>query len=705
MRIKSITLQDFRAFHDEAKIEFAHDDNSVNLIIAENEVGKTTILNSLLWCLYGKFTADSEESDKVINKISKRNGVTKARVTVELIDPSQYMSYAPDLIAVTRTHLEKDSTTILKIFKIDGVTGESSDIKSPKEFISGFCPEAISRYFFFDGEGMQKLTTNLTLLKHAIKSIQGLNAAEGALKDLEKFHFKRETDIRKNYKNNEALEKLSKKIEEDSGKLESLQKDKIADAQAKSDLELEKSQQNAIIGGLGTHKVTELQTNIKNLERSIGEDEARLKLWEVRKQKFVGKKTLAISSFHHADLLRKFIAEQESGSGLPSGYEETFVEGLLSKGICVCGLKFEEHDARYKAIENLLLDAKTNELDNKVFLVKSAFGEYRKEIESFNKGRVEIDDSIHHFTLKVKKDKENLEESKDILENTDVKAIKEAASKIKEIDDKIFEIARRTGRRDGGITTLSATINRDKKQKRSLSASNKFLANEEAELEFLDNSITSLTELIKEQESDGKQRITELMNEYLDRFARGNNRFIFRDGGYSPVILDAGAEEVDVENIDENDIAILSTGGAAVKRNLFFATSLTTLSKERSNDKSKFSIPGSIAPMVVDAPFSNLDTTNTVNLSKLLVSSADQLIIMISSSAYNNGFAETMKSPEHKKQLKTIHYLKRDYSGSNEGATAEEKRKKETPIIIDDTVYQTSFYTKPIESSYVVKVK
>ena len=123
------------------------------------------------------------------------------------------------------------------------------------------------------------------------------------------------------------------------------------------------------------------------------------------------------------------------------------------------------------------------------------------------------------------------------------------------------------------------------------------------------------------------------------------------------------------------------------------------------NDKSKFSIPGSIAPMVVDAPFSNLDTTNTVNLSKLLVSSADQLIIMISSSAYNNGFAETMKSPEHKKQLKTIHYLKRDYSGSNEGATAEEKRKKETPIIIDDTVYQTSFYTKPIESSYVVKVK
>ena len=203
----------------------------------------------------------------------------------------------------------------------------------------------------------------------------------------------------------------------------------------------------------------------------------------------------------------------------------------------------------------------------------------------------------------------------------------------------------------------------------------------------------------------GKERIVELMNDYLRRFARGNNSFAFRGDGYIPIILESGVEEVDADNLDEDNIAILSQGGAAVKRNLFFATSLTALSKERKDDKDNYNIPGSIAPLVVDAPFSNLDTTNTSNLSKLLVSNADQLIIMISSSAYNNGFADTMNEKKFKKQLQTSHYLTRQYSGKNEGSNKEERDKQETRILVNGKSIQTSFYENSIETSHIVKIK
>ena len=104
MRIKTITIQHFRAFSGEHTIDFSYEDNSVNLIVAENEVGKTSLLNALLWCLYDKLTRTSMEPNVILNKFSKKKNIKKAKVIVELIDPSQYESAYPHIVRVTRIH-------------------------------------------------------------------------------------------------------------------------------------------------------------------------------------------------------------------------------------------------------------------------------------------------------------------------------------------------------------------------------------------------------------------------------------------------------------------------------------------------------------------------------------------------------------------------------------------------------------------------
>ena len=59
MLIESITLNNYRLYEGENVIQFRFDKSkNVHLICGENGFGKTTLLHSLLWCLFGRFVGD-----------------------------------------------------------------------------------------------------------------------------------------------------------------------------------------------------------------------------------------------------------------------------------------------------------------------------------------------------------------------------------------------------------------------------------------------------------------------------------------------------------------------------------------------------------------------------------------------------------------------------------------------------------------------
>ena len=66
MLLEKITIENWRCFYGEQKIEFASTtDRNVTLIHAENGVGKTSLLNALLWCFYKKHTPRFEKPDDI----------------------------------------------------------------------------------------------------------------------------------------------------------------------------------------------------------------------------------------------------------------------------------------------------------------------------------------------------------------------------------------------------------------------------------------------------------------------------------------------------------------------------------------------------------------------------------------------------------------------------------------------------------------
>src|SRR5690242_10642118 len=83
MILEEIRLTDFRCFYDESVIRFSTDEaRNVTLVYAENGVGKTTLLNALLWCFFGDTTERFEKREDILNYDAKRAGRTTASVQV-----------------------------------------------------------------------------------------------------------------------------------------------------------------------------------------------------------------------------------------------------------------------------------------------------------------------------------------------------------------------------------------------------------------------------------------------------------------------------------------------------------------------------------------------------------------------------------------------------------------------------------------------
>ena len=68
MLIRKIVLTNFRQFYGEQTIHFStNEDKNVTLIHAENGVGKTALLNAILWCFFKSFTPNFKDPRNLLN--------------------------------------------------------------------------------------------------------------------------------------------------------------------------------------------------------------------------------------------------------------------------------------------------------------------------------------------------------------------------------------------------------------------------------------------------------------------------------------------------------------------------------------------------------------------------------------------------------------------------------------------------------------
>lgn len=273
MRIKKIILNNYRLYKGVNEISFSIDnDKNIFLISGQNGFGKTTFLQSLIWCLYGRLMVDVDDSIRkdILNRggynlfLQNNLNIEQKRFVDDNISKEQVLNikrygylhdevalksktsysvsieftdvYIPSIqcrsLEITRSYdiiLDKENIDI----KIDGMRNELSEEIGSDVFINDFVlNKDISRFFFFDSEKIVALAETNTIedkrkLASAYNEVLGVKKYEDLKNNLEnlRLRFRKQSDDIEGKNRIDNLIKLKERLNESIGDIESKIKD------------------------------------------------------------------------------------------------------------------------------------------------------------------------------------------------------------------------------------------------------------------------------------------------------------------------------------------------------------------------------------------------------------------------------------------------------------------------------------------------
>jgi DNA sulfur modification protein DndD len=190
LKLKQIRLTNWKCYRSQ-NITFDLDsDRNISIVFGQNGSGKTSLMEAILWCLYG---GDAIEK-KVIKKYFHRQNEDKEpaqEMRVELNFVQENRNYF-----ITRTAKLEPRGKELNVSVEEAVYNEDGQQKNnSREYIGALLPRSIRDFFCFDGVKIEQYArvTQTTEAKQAIEKVLGIPElrnlrydTELALKELDK---------------------------------------------------------------------------------------------------------------------------------------------------------------------------------------------------------------------------------------------------------------------------------------------------------------------------------------------------------------------------------------------------------------------------------------------------------------------------------------------------------------------------------------
>ena len=371
MILEEIRLRDFRCFYGDTHIRFSEDSKkNVTIIYAENGVGKTTLLNALLWCFYGETTARFEKKEEILNYDAKKAGRTTARVEV-LFEHNQ-----KHYIAMRFASTSSISRREFRVARIDD--GSQNNLPTPETFINTVIPRDMASHFLFDGEHAEIFLgeDNRGSIKTAVRDILGCSLIETAIEDLQTVssYFRRQIP---STPGTIRIAKLNSQLDEKILKIDKAKDDIV---RLKTNRKQTDQQILAIDTKLrNTAAAKELQQNRDRLNAQLNHVKKRQKKFESEVYKWLGENGRFIVSKRITEETFSFLDEKKHRGRIPSPYNEEFVKDILEAEQCICGAKLEPGSPESNKVASLLEKAANQLMRDRVTKVRARLAILKNE--------------------------------------------------------------------------------------------------------------------------------------------------------------------------------------------------------------------------------------------------------------------------------------------------------------------------------------
>ncbi len=609
MRLNSITIQNFRFFYGENTFDFSADASKpITVFIGENGGGKSSIMNALVWCFFNELIPGSDRPEEIRHDACDSNDDV--------------------IVSVRFNHEDKDyeatrgfSKQLGKyfVFKIIDENGVSKRLSSGEQEIYKIIPNELRSWFFYAGESDLK-KVNLSgskEFKESLSQIQGFTLVRRLIQDLEEAEKQKKRDLDRMGVSNTSglrakidqkevvLSPIKKRIEEieASIKEKSIRKEsitnKLRELPKSKTLQLEKEGLNTKNNRAHT-KIRDLKIDQIAMEGSCLP--AILMYGSVQKYK---------ASLEKDPTKNSLILEEPYGKKL--------FNRIMQDGRCICGTQVNPGSNEEKKLMALHEQAKPDTFNLRIAFIESAISEVEGFREQFPNKHSRLTDDIETFQKEIDENKEQIDKIDKALGQIDEVHYQGLLNEEKQLDHEIGELKKEFGRKDQVKSELETEI---KKLEDEISQSANKL-NLYSGIKKLLGNIQIVKKYVSEKLiSDEKKSLTIIsyeLNDLLNRYFYANYNVRIDPNTYAVDLINPHGDNVTVQKTSTGEMEVLK---------YFFITTVLGLASRKTREKINYLSQPTIAPLVMDAPFTGLSTDYTERVINAFLNNLDQLVFL-----------------------------------------------------------------------------
>ena len=631
MLLELMKLENFRQFCNES-IDFAQGRNgkNVTIIIGENGTGKTTFAQAFFWCMYGEteFSDKNMLNKKVANDLTPGQG---ANVRVELRLKHGSVSYTLIREQFYRKDYSgrvKGDNTVFNI-AIKGADGNTSYVPKSRceSEVNKILPKELSKYFFFDGERIEKMSKDISTGKkatdfaEAVKGLLGLNAMFSAIQ-----HFNprmRNTVISSyessyDFHSNEKIQEYTRIIDECNTKFA-----EIDACLEELDAQIESAQTRK------AEKTEELKQYAEGEELQRQKDKLIQKIAQTKNTRGAVIKMLCkdfnsnMSFFFSSSLIMralKLLSKKDfAGKDIPYMHTKT-IEYLLGKKVCICGTHLDEGSVPYTKVKELMEYLPPQS-------ISTSIGDFKKEANRRANLSKNLYSIIQDNIAVISQQNDNIMELNDELYNIEgklnggdvIERVRAISSEIRICED----IIRRSNderdfknRERGAYETKAARADSERRDLTLLDDKNRRIEIYKA---YAERIYEELQAVYSQSEANVRAKLESTINEVFKRIYEGELSLTI-DEKYH-ISVHVNDYEGDVETSTAQSISVIFA----------FITGIIKMARENRNatDENAKLLSSEPYPLVMDAPLSTFDKRRIKTVCEVLPNIAEQVIIFI----------------------------------------------------------------------------
>lgn len=632
--IQKIEFKNFRQYGT-GIIRFSSNSNSkLSVLVAKNGTGKTTLLNSITWCLYEKEQqlGDKKSALPVISTAELEDAaegeIIPVYVAVTIHDGNQVIEFKRsqsfkkgfdnngNSMGISSASMFIVSTTVDGQFENTLVEdGTDAEIKVKKYF-----DPAIYDFYFFDGEQLREFFApeKTTHIKGSIYNIAQVTLLQTALDHVEKMRNEKMRELGKNSPDMEKLiDSQSDIIKQRDLALETIESSK----QVKDKAEARVDQIDELLRGYTP--VKKLQDERINIESKLKEFDLERKEITSDRADFIRKYLVLLKLYPRIKKTFQFIEDKEAAGDLPPVIDRNQIKLVLANLDEPCPLCANPHigETGRQHLENLLAQISvSSKTSNYLKEIKSSLEYYLEEIQKYQSRKNEL-----------------LQKERDLEER-----IKESESRLKVINS---TLANFTNSED---TVNVAKVEEERRKQRGLiSSMDQAIGTSKTNIEGFRQQIEDLQRQIDEAQkklgikNDLKQQIA-VLDKIADIFRDIKNHIttnmrkeiqattwnifdsmIWKHNTFGKIII---GDNYDV-SVYNREGAVM-TGSLSATEQMALAYAFTLAIHQAS---------GKNCPLVIDSPLGRVSDENRENMAKALleISREKQIIMLFTPDEYS----------------------------------------------------------------------